>query len=157
MKSSTIRRSALSKESMDVIENLANETQTDYSQSSEQNSDYTPSEYYRETDNRSDNKSKEIDLLWQTFKSAQFNTKSPIMHWIGGFILGVIKLLSLKVLLLNGDLDLVLFELLFILYVLKLFNFCFNEFNFTFNIEFSWFNTSNSFFILCSLYIFSFS
>lgn len=93
MKSSTIRRSALSKESMDVIENLANETPTDYSQNTDSN-DYTPSEYYRETENRNtDNKSKEIDLLWQTFKSAQFNAKSPAMHWIGGFILGVITTL----------------------------------------------------------------
>ncbi len=90
MKSSTIRRSALSRESMDVIENLANETPTNYSQNSEQTNDYTPSEYYRETENNVDNKSKEIDLLWQSFKSAQFNTKSPVMHWIGGFILGVI-------------------------------------------------------------------
>lgn len=90
MKSSTIRRSALSRESMDVIENLANETPADYSQYSDSN-DYTPSEYYRETEHRdADNKSKEIDLLWQTFKSAQFNTKSPAMHWLGGFILGVI-------------------------------------------------------------------
>jgi len=90
MKSSTIRRSALSKESMNVIENLSNETPTDYSQNTEIN-DYTPSEYYREAENREiDNKSKEIDLLWQTFKSAQFNTKSPAMHWLGGFILGVI-------------------------------------------------------------------
>lgn len=90
MKSSTIRRSALSRESMDVIENLANETPADYSQNSETN-DYAPSEYYREAEHRdADNKSKEIDLLWQSFKSAQFNTKSPAMHWIGGFILGVI-------------------------------------------------------------------
>ena len=89
MKSSTVRRSALSRESMDILENLS-QTQTDYSQNSETN-DYTPSEYHREAENNSvDSKSKEIDLLWQSFKSAQFNTKSPVMHWIGGFILGVI-------------------------------------------------------------------
>lgn len=93
MKSSTVRRSALSRESMDIIENLANETPTDYSQNSDTN-DYTPSEYYRETENNSvDNKSKEIDLLWQSFKTAQFNAKSPAVHWIGGFILGVITTL----------------------------------------------------------------
>ena len=93
MKSSTVRRSALSRESMDIIENLANETPTDYSQNSDTN-DYTPSEYYRETENNSvDNKSKEIDLLWQSFKTAQFNAKSPAVHWVGGFILGVITTL----------------------------------------------------------------
>ena len=99
MKSSTIRRSALSRESMDVIENLANETPANYSQNAESN-DYTPNEYYRETENNnSDNKSKEIDLLWQTFKSAQFSTKSPAMHWVGGFILGVITTLVITSLL----------------------------------------------------------
>lgn len=91
MKSSTIRRSALSRESMDVIENLANDSTGEYTQNSDQTNDYTPSEYYRETESRdADNKSKEIDLLWQSFKSAQFNSKSPAMHWLGGFILGVI-------------------------------------------------------------------
>lgn len=91
MKSSTIRRSGLSKASMDVIENLANEAPIEYSQNVEPQNDYAPSEYYRETEKSSvDNKSKEIDLLWQTFKSAQFNTNSPFMNILGGFILGVI-------------------------------------------------------------------
>ncbi len=94
MKSSTVRRSALSRESMDIIENLANETPADYNQYS-YNSDYSaPSEYYREVaETPVNNKSKEIDLLWQTFKSAQFSAKSPAMHWLGGFILGVITTL----------------------------------------------------------------
>ena len=93
MKSSTLRRSALSKESMDVIENLANDKYNDYENSQyTNNNDYSaPSEYYREINQESiNNKSKEIDLLWQTFKSAQFNTNSPFMHVLGGFILGVI-------------------------------------------------------------------
>ena len=91
MKSSTVRRSALSRESMDIIENLANETPSDSDNQYSNSNDYTPSEYYRETnENVSNNKSKEIDLLWQSFKSAQFNTNSPFMHFLGGFILGVI-------------------------------------------------------------------
>jgi len=91
MKSSTVRRSALSRESMDIIENLANETPSDYDNQYSNSNDYAPSEYYRETnENVSNNKSKEIDLLWQSFKSAQFNTNSPFMHFLGGFILGVI-------------------------------------------------------------------
>lgn len=91
MKSSTVRRSGLSKESMDIIENLANETPAEYTPKAETDSYNAPSEYYRETDKTgTDNKSKEIDLLWQSFKSAQFNTNSTFMHVLGGFILGVI-------------------------------------------------------------------
>ena len=91
MKSSTVRRSGLSKESMDIIENLANETPTEYTVHTDSDSYNAPSEYYRETErNSADNKSKEIDLLWQTFKSAQFNTNSTFMHVLGGFLLGVI-------------------------------------------------------------------
>ena len=91
MKSSTVRRSGLSKESMDIIENLANETPTEYTPKAETDSYNAPSEYYREIDkNSTDNKSKEIDLLWQSFKSAQFNTNSTFMHVLSGFILGVI-------------------------------------------------------------------
>ena len=91
MKSSTVRRSGLSKESMDIIENLANETPTEYTAHTDSDSYNAPSEYYRETEsNSSDNKSKEIDLLWQTFKSAQFSTNSTFMHVLGGFIMGVI-------------------------------------------------------------------
>lgn len=92
MKSSTVRRSALSRESMDIIENLSNENSFDYNSQYSYNSDYSaPSEYYRESiEVPANNKSKEIDLLWQTFKSAQFNTNSPFMHALGGFVLGVI-------------------------------------------------------------------
>lgn len=92
MQSSTVRRSALSRESMDVIESLANEIQTENIQY-ENSGDYTPREYYRDanTENsQQNNKSKEIDLLWQTFKSAQFNTNSTFVHVLGGFVLGVI-------------------------------------------------------------------
>ena len=103
MKSSTIRRSALSKESMDVIENLANgEENYSYSQQSESAQDYPsydnlPNEYVRTSDNKNytESKSQEIDLLWQSFKSAQFNSNSPLMHVLGGFLAGVITTIAI--------------------------------------------------------------
>ena len=101
MKSSTIRRSALSKESMEVMENLANEEENySYPQQSESAQDYPsydnlPNEYVRTTDrnNYTESKSQEIDLLWQSFKSAQFNSNSPLMHVLGGFLAGVVTTL----------------------------------------------------------------
>ena len=87
MKSSTIRRSTLSRESMEVIENL----------SKEQEQDGLLGEYVRPDDvqakSESSVKSQEIDLLWQTFKSTQFNTNSPIAYILLGFIIGVITTL----------------------------------------------------------------
>lgn len=93
MKSSTIRRSALSRETMNVIENLAGEEFVDYSQvEAEENN--TPNEYLRPEEEKQEKpiaraKSQEIDLLWQTFKGAQFNTNSPWMQIVGGFLLGL--------------------------------------------------------------------
>ena len=99
MKSSTVRRSALSKESMDVIENLAN-NEDNYSYSESSNvSDYdeSPNEYVRSSERKYESsrnaKSKEIDLLWQSFKTAQLNTNSPLMHVLGGFCAGVVTTL----------------------------------------------------------------
>lgn len=88
MKSSTIRRATLSRESMDVIENLAREQQTEDSMS----------EYYRpdevaEEEFETSNKSKEIDLLWQNFKTTQFNTNSPFVNIVVGFVAGVLTTL----------------------------------------------------------------
>lgn len=88
MKSSTIRRSTLSRESMEVIENLAKE----------QEQDGSLGEYVRPDDVQAKNessgvKSQEIDLLWQTFKSTQFNTNSPTAYILLGFIIGVITTL----------------------------------------------------------------
>lgn len=102
MKSSTVRRSALSKESMDVIENLS-EQETGYTQNnSSYRNDYDsqsyenlPDEYVRSEDesaNKSVNKSmsKEIDLLWQNFKNQQLNSKSPLLYLTCGFLAGII-------------------------------------------------------------------
>ncbi len=83
MKSSTIRRSTLSRETMEVIENLSKEN------------DGIPSEYVRPEEEEKtptdsiENKAQEIDLLWQTFKSTQFNTNSPMAYISMGFVSGV--------------------------------------------------------------------
>ncbi len=87
MKSSTIIRSTLSRETMEVIENLAKENDTAG----------LPGEYVRPqeiedaiaSENAAANKSQEIDLLWQTFKSSQFNTNSPVAQVSLGFVSGV--------------------------------------------------------------------
>ena len=86
MKSSTLRRSTLSKEAMDVIEAL----------SKQQPIEENVIEYIREdnetTDKSSDdiNKAQEIDMLWQNFKSSQFGTNSPFAYITIGFISGLI-------------------------------------------------------------------
>ncbi len=91
MKSSTIRRSTLSKESMDVIENLAGDAPIEDENIYEAETDNLPDEYLRpEAQKHQDSKSKEIDMLWQSFKTAQFNPGSPIVSIFTGFILGVI-------------------------------------------------------------------
>ncbi len=84
MKSSTIRRSTLSRETMEVIENLSKENEG------------VPSEYVRPEEeekapaNELESKAQEIDLLWQTFKSTQFNTNSPMAYISMGFVSGVV-------------------------------------------------------------------
>lgn len=87
MKSSTIRRSTLSKESMEVIENLAKE----------QEESGLPGEYLRpdEIVNNDNNNgvSQEIDLLWQNFKTNQFNSNSPALYIAIGIIIGVLATL----------------------------------------------------------------
>lgn len=86
MKSSTIRRSTLSKESMDVIETLAKE-----------NKDEDLGEYVRPEDQQTNesedlfaSKAQEIDLLWQNFKTTQFSTNSTAAYILLGFVIGVI-------------------------------------------------------------------
>ena len=93
MKSSTIRRSSLSKETLNVIENLATEENTISSDvSSYSEADNTPEEYVREEyrPNIADSKSKEIDMLWQSFKGAQISSNSTLMSFIGGIFTGII-------------------------------------------------------------------
>ena len=81
MKSSTIRRSNLSKEKMAVLEALSKYRQDSY--------DNSPSVYVRP------NKEKELDVLWQNFKINQKQEKSPSVYLATGFIAGAIVMLVL--------------------------------------------------------------
>ena len=82
MKSSTLRRSNLSKEKMAVLEALSK-----YKQDSTY--DNSPNVYVRP------NKEKELDLLWQNFKISQKSEKSPSVYLATGFIAGAITMLML--------------------------------------------------------------
>lgn len=86
MKSSTIRRSTLSRETMEVIENLAKEQDANGLNEYVRPEDVETS---AESSSKFQEKSQEIDLLWQTFKNSQFNTKSPMAYISLGFISGV--------------------------------------------------------------------
>ncbi|MBQ8460521.1 LysM peptidoglycan-binding domain-containing protein [bacterium] len=89
MKSSTIRRSTLSKESMEVIENLAKEQENDGSLG-----EYIrPEDAVQEKESDFASKAQEIDLLWQNFKTTQFTSNSPSAYILMGFIAGVVTTL----------------------------------------------------------------
>lgn len=91
MKSSTIRRSTLSRESMEVIEALAKDNEING----------TIGEYVRpeeiekpaKKNNEIVNRAQEIDLLWQNFKTTQLGSNLPVTYVIIGFICGVITTL----------------------------------------------------------------
>lgn len=82
MKSSTLRRSNLSKEKMAVLEALSKYKQ-------ESTYDNSPNVYVRP------NKEKELDLLWQNFKISQKSEKSPSVYLATGFIAGAVTMLLL--------------------------------------------------------------
>lgn len=82
MKSSTLRRSNLSKEKMAVLEALSK-----YKQESAY--DESPNVYVRP------NKEKELDLLWQNFKISQKSEKSPGVYLATGFVAGALAMLLL--------------------------------------------------------------
>ncbi len=82
MKSSTLRRSNLSKEKMAVLEALSKYKQ-------ESSYDNSPNVYVRP------NKEKELDLLWQNFKISQKSEKSPSVYLATGFIAGAVSMLLL--------------------------------------------------------------
>lgn len=84
MKSSTIRRSNLSKEKMAVLEALSKYRQDSY--------DNSPSVYVRP------NKEKELDVLWQNFKVNQKQDKSPSVYLATGFIAGAVTMLIITTL-----------------------------------------------------------
>ena len=83
MKSSTIRRSNLSKEKMAVIDALAKYRQESY--------DESPNVYVRPEQN----KEQELDILWQNFKVHQKSDKSPNVYLATGFIAGALSMLVL--------------------------------------------------------------
>ncbi len=84
MKSSTIRRSNLSKEKMAVLEALSKYRNEAY--------DNSPGVYVRP------DREKELDVLWQNFKVNQKSEKSPNIYLAAGFIAGAVVMLVLTVL-----------------------------------------------------------
>ena len=82
MKSSTLRRSNLSKEKMAVLEALSKYKQ-------ESSYDNSPNVYVRPS------KEKELDLLWQNFKISQKSEKSPGVYLATGFVAGALVMLLL--------------------------------------------------------------
>lgn len=88
MKSSTIRRSNLSKEKMAVLETLSKYGHDVY--------DNSPSVYLRQ--GASQDKERELDVLWQNFKINQRSEKSPNVYLATGFIAGVVIMLVLSIL-----------------------------------------------------------
>ena len=82
MKSSTLRRSNLSKEKMAVLEALSNYRHEAYDKN-------TPKTYIRS------NKEKELDILWQNFKINQKSEKSPSVYLGIGFVAGAVSMLLL--------------------------------------------------------------
>lgn len=85
MKSSTLRRSNLSKERMHVLEELSKNKKQPY--------DASPGVYVRA------NKEKELDVLWQNFKVSQKEDKSPGIYLATGFIAGAVAMLIMTTLL----------------------------------------------------------
>ena len=84
MKSSTIRRSNLSKEKMAVLEAL--------SKYKHDGLDNSPNVYVRP------NRERELDMLWQNFKVSQKQDKTPSIYLAAGFIVGAGVMLVLVVL-----------------------------------------------------------
>ncbi len=84
MKSSTIRRSNLSKEKMAVLEALSKYKYDSF--------DNSPSVYVRPSRER------ELDMLWQNFKINQKQEKTPSIYLAAGFIVGAVVMLGLVVL-----------------------------------------------------------
>lgn len=87
MKSSTLRRSNLSKERMVILEELSRNRKQPY--------DASPGVYVRQNAN----KDKELDVLWQNFKVSQKEDKSPGIYLATGFIAGAVAMLIMTTLL----------------------------------------------------------
>lgn len=87
MKSSTIRRSNLSKEKMAVLEALSKYRHDGF--------DNSPSVYVRPE--KPEDKEKELDMLWQNFRVNQKSERSPNVYLATGFIAGAVVMLVLSV------------------------------------------------------------
>lgn len=87
MKSSTLRRSNLSKQRIKVLEEL--------SQAKRQPLDSSVGVYVRPTKD----KEKELDMLWQNFRISQKDERSPGIYLATGFIAGAIAMLIVTTLL----------------------------------------------------------
>ena len=75
MKSSTLRRSNITKEKVEMMEAL-----------SRYNRQHQDEDYYK-----SQNKAREIDVLWQSFGiKPQRSEKAPQVYFVTGLIVGVI-------------------------------------------------------------------
>lgn len=82
MKSTTLRRSNITKEKIQMLEAL-----------SRYNSLHQNEDFYR-----SQNKTRELDALWQSFGvRSQRNEKAPQVYFVVGFVLGVISTLVVVV------------------------------------------------------------
>lgn len=80
MKSTTLRRSNITKEKVAMMEAL-----------NRYNSRHQDDEYYK-----SNNRSKDLDVLWQSFGlKPQKNEKAPQVYFVTGLILGVIITLAI--------------------------------------------------------------
>lgn len=88
MKSSTLRRSNLSKERMLILEELSKNKKQPY--------DASPGVYVRSNNST---KEKELDVLWQNFRVSQKEDKSPGVYLATGFVAGAIAMLIITTLL----------------------------------------------------------
>lgn len=91
MKSSTLRRSNLTKEKIAFLEELSKNRQKPYNAS--------PSVYVRQNANSNNSKENELDVLWQNFKVTTKEDKSPGIYLATGFIAGAVAMLIMTTLL----------------------------------------------------------
>ncbi len=78
MKSSTLHRSNLTKERMELLREIKSQKRV--------SNDSAPGIYVRPT------KEKELDVLWQSFKVNQKDEKSPAVYLVTGFIVGALAM-----------------------------------------------------------------
>ncbi|MBQ3310488.1 LysM peptidoglycan-binding domain-containing protein [bacterium] len=90
MKSSTLRRANLSREKMQVLENLASYKRQQISHSALSANKESQSQQIKE---------RELDVLWNNFKQHAGQDKSPTVYLITGFIAGIIVMTIITIVL----------------------------------------------------------